>query len=205
VSAVLPVLDEASHTYTLGGAKVPGVTSILEPLSNLQFVDPDVLRAAGDFGTAVHLACELDDKGELDEEALDPALAPYLLAWRRFSKDHAVRWALIEEVVHNPQMGYAGKLDRYGEVAGAEAVVDLKSSAVLYPTVGPQLAAYAKAIPGAGPLVQRIGVLLRPDGAYQAKKYTSPTDWAVFASLITLRNFCAAHSITPNFREPRNV
>jgi hypothetical protein len=205
VSAVLPVLDEASHTYSVGGLKVPGVTSILQPLSNLQFVDPDVLRAAADFGTAVHLACELDDKGELDEESLDPALAPYLLAWRRFCKDHEVKWVLIEEVVHNPLMGYAGKLDRYGEVSGAEAVVDLKSSAALYPTVGPQLAAYAKALPNAGPLVQRIGVLLRPDGHYQTHKYTSPTDWAVFASLITLRNFCATHSITPNFREPRHV
>jgi len=199
--SAMPVLDEATHTYTLNGVVVPGVTSLLEPLSGLHFVDREVLRAAADFGTAVHLACELDDRGTLDEEELDPALAPYLSAWRRFSKDYAVKWSLIEHLVHHPVMGYAGKLDRYGIVKGDDAVVDLKSSAILYPTVGAQLSAYVKALPGTTLLTKRIGVLLKPDGNYQAKRYTDPSDWAVFASLITLRNFCAAHSITPRFKE----
>lgn len=197
--------DEPSHTYTFGGQPVPSVTQLLSPLSNLQMVDPDVLRAAADFGTAVHKCCELDDLGDLDEEALDPALGPYLSAWRRFSKDHAVKWALIEGRVHNQAMGYAGTVDRYGTVKGDDAVVDLKSSAVLYPTVGPQLAAYTKAIPGTTLLTKRVGVLLKPDGNYQAKAYTSPMDWAVFASLVTLRTFCATHSITPNFKERSHV
>jgi hypothetical protein len=201
MSAVLPTLDEASHTYTLGGVKVPGVTSILAPLCDFSRVNADVLQAAADFGTAVHLACELDDLGTLDEESLDPALAPYLSAWRKFSRDNEVKWTLIEELVYHPTMGYAGKLDRYGKVLNDDAVVDIKSSVQLYPSVGPQLAAYAKAIPEATMLTRRIAVQLRPDGSYVAKKYTSPNDWAVFASLITLRNFCAQHAITPTYKE----
>jgi hypothetical protein len=194
-----------SHTYTFEGRMVPSVTQILAPLSNLQMVDPGVLAAAGAFGTAVHRAAELDDLGELDEETLDPALDPYLAAWRRFSKDHAVTWDLIEGRVHNKAMGYAGTVDRYGMVGRDDAVVDLKSSAILYPTVGAQLSAYAKAIPGTTLLTKRIGVLLKPDGNYQAKTYSSPMDWAVFASLITLRTFCATHSICPNFKEKTHV
>jgi hypothetical protein len=184
---------------------VPGVTSILAPLCSFEFVNADVLQAAADFGTAVHLACELDDLGTLDEEQLDPALAPYLSAWRKFSRDHEVKWSKIEELVYHPAMGYAGKLDRYGLVMGDDAVVDIKSSAALYPSVGPQLAAYAKAIPDASLLTKRIAVQLRGDGSYIAKKYTSPNDWPVFASLITLRNWCAPHNITPNFKEIEHV
>lgn len=195
MSAGLPLLDEARHRYTLNGVVVPGVSEILAPLVQLRRVDPQVLRAAADFGRAVHRACELDDRGTLDEQALDAPLLPYLAAWRAFSRDHRVAWSLIEARVYQPQWGYAGTVDRYGRVGGCEAVVDLKSGAAFYPSVGPQLAAYAKAIPEASTFTQRIGVLLRPSGHYQLQMYTDARDWAVFASLVTLRNFCAVHRL----------
>lgn len=194
-----PVLDEATHTYWLDGQKVPGVTSILAPLCNFDFVRPDVLKAAAAFGTAVHLACELDDLNDLDTDALDPALLPYVQGWRKFSADHAVKWELIEDLVYHPALRYAGKLDRYGLVKGEPTVVDIKSTAQLYPSVGPQLAAYQKAIPGAPLLTKRLAVQLKPDGTYTAKPYTSPLDWPLFASLVTLRSWCAANNVTPKF------
>lgn len=206
MSAVLPILDEESHTYTLAGKKLPGVTSILQPLSGLHFIDREVLDAASAFGRAVHKACELDDLGELDEEQLDPALGPYLSAWRKFSRDYAVKWTLIETLVHNAQQGYAGTLDRYGLVKGDDTVVDLKSSATLSPTVGPQLAAYQRAIPGASLITKRMGVLLKPDGNYEARRYTSPGDWPLFVSLLTLQRWCAEHHVTPYYpKESRHV
>lgn len=191
--------DEATHTYRYNGVVVPGVTTILSPLSDFRFVKPEVLRAAADFGTAVHLACELDDKGELDEDALDPSLVPYLAGWRKFSADHDVQWDLIEHQVHHKTLGYAGTLDRLGRVKGLATVLDIKSSAQLYPSVGPQLAAYQQA--SEKPSVQRMAVQLKADGTYTAKTYTDPSDWPVFASLLTLRTWCARHSITPNFKD----
>jgi hypothetical protein len=92
-------------------------------------------------------------------------------------------------------------VDRFGLVKGENCVVDLKSSAALHPTVGPQLAAYAKAIPEQSVLTKRMGVLLKPNGTYHAQIYASPMDWAVFASLVTLRSFCLSHNITPHFKE----
>ncbi len=191
--------DEATHTYRYNGIVVPGVTTILSPLSDFSRVPPHVLRAAADFGTAVHLACELDDLGDLDESALDPALVPYLAAWRKFSADHEVEWELIEQPVHHKAMGYAGTLDRQGRVKGLSTVLDIKSSAQLYPSVGPQLSAYQQA--SERPSVQRMAVQLKADGTYVAKTYTDPTDWPVFASLLTLRTWCKQHSITPNFKD----
>lgn len=202
---MMPVLRESDHTYWLDGQQVPGVTSILAPLSNFDFVSAEVLQAAADFGTAVHLACELDDLGTLDEEQLDPALAPYLSAWRKFSAEHKVQWTAIEELVYHQSLRYAGKLDRYGVVDGSSAVVDIKSSAALYPSVGPQLAAYLKAIPGALPLTKRLAVQLRPDATYVLKEYTSALDFPAFASLVTLHNWCAVNHITPSFKEIEHV
>lgn len=192
--------DEATHTYRCNGLVVPGVTSILKPLTNFEAVPAGVLQAASEFGTAVHLACELDDLAELDEAQLDPALAPYLAAWRKFSAEHNVLWDMIEARVHNKTLGYAGTVDRCGYVAGEWAVVDIKSTAQLYPSVGPQLAAYAAAIDGSFGLSQRFAVQLKGDGTYTLKRYTDPTDWPVFCSLLTLRNWCARHDITPNLK-----
>jgi hypothetical protein len=191
--------DAATHTYRMNGEVVPGVTSILKPLSDFSMVPVDVLKAASAFGTAVHLACELWDKGVLDEEALDPALVPYLEGWKRFCTDHAVEWTLIEAKVYHPTMRYAGTLDRYGKVMGKAAVVDIKTSAELYPSVGPQLAAYKNAIPDAPPVTARMAVQLKADGNYVAKTYTNRTDWPMFASLVTVRNWCAEHNVTPHF------
>jgi hypothetical protein len=192
--------DEASHTYRINGLVVPGVTSILKPLTDFDSVPAGVLQAASEFGTAVHLACELDDLGELDDATLDPALVPYLAAWRKFIAEHRVEWELIEARVYNKTLRYAGTVDRCGYVNGAWAVVDIKSTAQLYPSVGPQLAAYAGAIDGSFGLSQRFAVQLKGDGTYTLKQYTDPTDWPVFCSLLTLRNWCARHCITPNLK-----
>jgi hypothetical protein len=208
----LPVLaglnfDEGSHTYRYAGEVVPSVTQVLKPLMNLDFVDPEVLAAAAAFGVAVHKACELDDLDQLDEESLDPELAPYLSAWRKFSADYGVIWSAIEAKVYHPQLRYAGTLDRYGLVKDkpggrhVPTMVDIKSGTRLFPSVGPQLAAYHRALNESSVTTRRLAVQLKPDATYVAKWHSEPTDFAVFASLLTLRNWCAKHQITPNFKE----
>ena len=187
--------DPAKHEYRWNGAVVPSVTQILTPLTDLSFVDPDVLRRASAFGTAVHYACELHDTGRLDEEALDPELAPYLAGWRKFCSEHACTWDLIEQRVYHPTLRYAGTLDRRGNVDGYPSMVDIKSGTSLYPSVGPQLAAYTHASSPTPAAYRRYAVRLYPDG-YELKQYTSPMDWPTFASLITIRNFCNQHRIT---------
>lgn len=191
--------DAATHTYYFNGQIVPGVTTVLQPLSNFDAVPPHVLQAASDFGTAVHLACELDDLGELDEASLGDPLVPYLKAWRKFSAEHNVVWEKIEHQVYHGTMRFAGTLDRFGLVNGKRTVVDIKSSVQLYPSVGPQLAAYANAL--TEPFADRMAVQLKADGTYVAKAYTEPSDWPVFCSLLTLRTWCARHRITPNFKD----
>lgn len=194
--------DAQSHSYQWNGKPVPSVTSVLSPIVDFSRVPPDVLKAASDFGTAVHLACELDDLGQLDEDSLDPALFAYVYAWRAFSKDHDVAWEVIEQPVYNQRMRYAGTPDRIGDVSGGICAVDIKSTAELYPSVGPQLAAYSHAFnESLAPVMGRIAVQLKPDGTYVAKEYKDPTDWPLFCSLLTVRTWCAKNRIEPNFKE----
>lgn len=187
--------DPVKHEYRWNGAVVPSVTQILAPLTDLSFVDQDVLRRAKAFGTAVHYACELHDTGRLDEDALDPQLRPYLNGWRRFCAEHECVWDLVESRVYHPTLRYAGTLDRRGNVDGHPSMVDIKSGTSLYPSVGPQLAAYTHASTTTPTAYRRYAVRLYPDG-YELKQYTSPLDWPTFASLVTLRNFCGQHRIT---------
>lgn len=194
--------DEESHTYRYDGIVVPGVTSILKPLTSYDSVPAAVLDAASQFGKAVHRACELDDLGVLDESTLDDALLPYLMAWRKFSEDFSVQWEVIESPMYHMTMRYAGTADRIGKVRRLSAVVDIKTTYELMPTNGPQLAAYARLHdPALGNLLDRMAVQLKADGTYVAKAYKDPTDWPMFASLLTLRTWCKQHSITPNFKD----
>lgn len=198
--------DERTHTYRYQGAVVPSVTQVLAPIVDLSFVDPDVLAAASAFGTAVHKACELDDLEELDEASLDEPLVPYLDAWRAFSRDYNVIWSCVEQWVYHPQLRYAGTLDRYGLVFDkphhghhVPAIVDIKSGSRLFPAVGPQLAAYHRALDESSVTTRRLAVQLKDDGTYVAKWHNDPTDFALFASLLTVGTWCAKHGVTPNF------
>lgn len=79
-------------------------------------------------------------------------------------------------------------------------MVDIKSSTSLWPAVGPQTAAYARAFdPLTGGSLRRYAVQLRGDGSYVCKEYRDADDFAVFSSLLALRTWCGRHSITPKF------
>jgi hypothetical protein len=193
--------DDESHTYRWKGKVVPSVTQVLQPIHDLSMVPSDVLAAASAFGTAVHRACELYDRRTLDEARLDQSLVPYLRGWKEFLSDHGTEWTAIEQPLFNQRFGYAGTPDRIGFIDDCPAVLDIKSSAELYPAVGPQLAAYAMAQnPQTGSLMRRYGLRLFPNG-YEMRAYTDATDWTVFCSLLTIRTWTRRHNITPTFKE----
>jgi hypothetical protein len=124
------------------------VTEVLDPLLELDGIPRALLKAAAAFGTHVHMACDLFDRGVLDEPALDPHLSPYLAAWKLFLRDVGAEVLATEMRVAHPKLRYAGTLDkivrwtRRGKSTLAQ--IDLKSGEVPR-TVGPQTAAYNEA------------------------------------------------------------
>jgi hypothetical protein len=105
--------DAQTHTYKHGDQHVPSVTRILR-IANIRFdesgtveregfdfVNPDLLKRARIFGHHVHLATDLFDKGELDEERLDEDLLPYLNAYRLFLSETGFHVTHSEELVYH--------------------------------------------------------------------------------------------------------
>lgn len=189
--------DEASHVYTLDGEPIPSVTQLLRPIApDFSAVPPDVLERKRALGTAVHLACELDDLGELGD--CDAELLPYLSAWRRYRAESGAEVVANERQLYHPALRYAGTLDRLCMVDGEAWLVDLKTSADPLPSYGVQLAGYAEllaanAVADGGPIhratVNRATVHLRADGTYRLHRFTNPNDRAVFFGLLSIHAF----------------
>jgi hypothetical protein len=185
--------DRAQHAYALDGQRLPSVTQVLE---NVGIIDysyiPDFAREKYlKRGSNVHLACEFDDQGDLDEAALSDELRPYVEAWRLFRAQTGFHPSLIEHRGYHPQYLYAGTLDRCGSMAGVKAdiLLDIKT------TQAPdwtryQLAAYA-AFFRTPRAFRRMAVALHADGTYRVDEYPSK-DWAadfnVFLAALTVFN-----------------
>ena len=104
--------EEAEHAYYLDGVRLPSVTQILkaEGFIDARFYD----EHSRERGRIVHLACEYDDLGELDDDSLDPEIAPYVEAWRRFKQESGFVIASVEVPLVSTKHRYAGKPDVRG-------------------------------------------------------------------------------------------
>lgn len=183
--------DGADHVYRLDGGRVPGVTQVLEPYTGLEFVNREVLRAAADFGRNVHMACHLFNRDELDFDALDPALRPYVDAWALFLEQTGAVVIASEFPVYSERHRYAGTPDVLLDWNAREVLTDLKSTASVPRTVGPQTAAYVEAYNEmTGKRIRdRYCLHLKPDGKYSSHKLTNARDWTVFQSCLNVHRW----------------
>ncbi|MBQ5684734.1 MAG: hypothetical protein IIV27_03745, partial [Clostridia bacterium] len=114
---------EETHKYLLDGEPLPSVTEILSPLQAESFaaINPMVLQAAADRGTAVHEITEAMDYDMDYEDMISPDLVPYVDAYDDFLMDHECEWEGVEMPVHFFEQ-YAGTVDRFGYIDGVPAV-----------------------------------------------------------------------------------
>lgn len=185
--------DEATHTYRYGGRPVPGVTQILKPLYDFTGVPPDVLAAKARLGQRVHLATEMDDDGELDDESCDEVILGYVKGWRKFKADRSPVILASEQRVFSLEHQYAGTLDRIVGMDGDDWMLDIKTSAEIHPAVGPQTMAYSMA--SGHKDLRRCVVQLHMDGTYTFQELTSPKDWVIFQSCKLIHRFKMEHRL----------
>lgn len=188
MSAAAVTFDAATHTYTVSGVRVPSVTQVLAPLSDLAGIPASVLNAKRDLGHAVHMACELDDADNLDEATVHAAVQPYLRAYRAFRQDTRAVVLACEQRVYHPVHRYAGTLDRVFRIDGHKVLTDLKTCFTTPASVGPQTAAY-QAAHGNAEVKRRAALQLRPDGTYRFQPLDNPNDMAVFVACLTVHRF----------------
>ncbi len=198
------LFDEASHTYTLDGVRLPSVTQLLAPIKpDFSMVPRDTLEAKRALGVAVHLACELDDLEELDDDSTDPGVMAYVAAWRRFKVETAATVLANERRLFHPTLRFAGTVDRVADISlGRDAarsvwVLDLKTGDEPHPSYGVQLAGYALLLNAAAasvPAVFRRGTVhLRDDGTYRLHSFNNPNDEAAFMACLALYTWKESH------------
>lgn len=184
--------DESTHTYRLDGQVVPSVTQLLKPIGpDFSQIPADVLERKRQLGTAVHLACELDDDGDLDDDSLDPVLAPYVSAWRKFKADTGAVVLVNEKQLAHEDLRYAGTVDRVVSVGREPWLVDLKTSADPHAAYGVQLAGYEELLRKASRMQvdARATVHLRDDGTFSLHQFTNPNDAACFRALLSIHHW----------------
>ena len=205
-------LDPASHTYSLDGVRVPGVTQVLAPLNDFGILPLGTLEGAAVRGRAVHKATEEHDREPTWKPAVEKpwrpewvgpvpvnsSLVPYLDAWKQFLADTKFEIHAIEQQVYSRKYNYAGVLDRLGVLNGKRCVIDIKTTAAISPQVGVQLAAYQQAVneelvaptrTKIGGYHKRFACQLRRNGTYRLEEFTDAADWSVFLALLTVHNW----------------
>jgi hypothetical protein len=186
------VFDPTTHEYFLNGAKIPGVTSILQNVGiiDLSGIPYTRLEAAREFGIAVHSACELYDLDDLNEHTLDNHLRPYLDAWISFKHDTDFEIVEVEKPVCSARYRFAGTPDRVGRLDYL-TIPDIKSTAELSPAIGIQTGAYEIAWNETHEekVKQRIGVLLQPNGKYKIEPHKDRNDLNIFLAALSVYNW----------------
>lgn len=199
------IFDPAAHRYTLAGAELPSVTTVLESVGLIDYshIPWPTRQMALERGRAVHEAIALDLEGDLDEESADEAgVLGYVQAARAARAELGVlvpdAW---EQRVYHERWRYAGTLDlRAGKV-----LIDWKTNQAEH-WVRFQLAAYAACIAqadgrthwGAG-LIRRVCVELHEDATFSLFEFGSES---LFDDLQT---FLAALRIYREKTNPRNL
>lgn len=173
------------HEYRLGERVIPGITEILRSAGLLSAMPEN--QEAMRRGEYVHLATELDDKGDLDESTLDPAIVPYLEAWRACKREVGFEVLGIEELVCNEAMGYATKVDRRVCRGGQVWIVNQKTGGH-WPWYRVQMAGELLCYQGVvlDPPTRRFAVYLSDAGKWSMEEYTDPRDMAVFRAAKTI-------------------
>lgn len=188
--------DPVRHEYRFNGLIVPSVTKILEAvgISDFSGIPEYNLEYARIRGTMAHKATALDDMGELDEDSLDPVIIPYVEAWRKFKEEFAFVPLLIEHPIYHPIYGYAGTLDRTGNIENdfdREILLDIKTGTIYMESVGPQTAAYEEALRKeiGGTKRRRFAVKLMDSGEFKFISCENGLDFDVFKNAASVVNW----------------
>lgn len=177
--------DAEKHEYKIGGAVVASVTQILKAggiIDGRWYTDESRAR-----GTAVHVACDLYVRNDLDQTSLHPIVKPYFDAFLQFLLDTKFNpmLELCEVPQYNPFFNYCGTPDLVGILNGRPVLIDLKTGDAKQ-SARYQTAAYAEfpAIKVYSPC--RYDLRLFNDGKYKLNAHRDSGDFNTFLSCLNV-------------------
>jgi len=179
--------DSETHIYKVNGEVWPSVTQILKDMG---FIDSRFFTEyARERGSLAHLIIKWHCQGVLDEDTVDPALRPYLDAWRLFVADTGFVSKQVEIPLCDTTYRFAGTPDNIGELYEIPSVIDYKTGA-MSPVVGLQLAGYELLT---GKRLKRYGLQLTDTGKYKLTPFKDRNDRQVFLAALACWNWIRNH------------
>ena len=131
--------DPIEHVYTYRGQVIEGVTTILDRAGLIPHNHHG--QVPRERGRLLHQAIEYAALDDLNEDTLDPALRGYVMAWRKFMRNHRVKPIAIEVVMAHPELSYGGTIDMIAKMENQVVGIDFKTG-VPMPWHDYQLAGY---------------------------------------------------------------
>jgi hypothetical protein len=174
-------LNRETHTYT---PNLPSVTTILKSVG---LIDASFYTIEGrERGSAVHLACEYFDQGDLDEDSIDPQISGYVEAYKNFRIASQWEFEWIEAPVSDKAHLYAGTPDRV-LFSRPRNLLDLKTGAFQkwHPI---QSCAYVNTFDDPFSF-SRYGLYLQNNGKYSLREFPKSeyiSDLAIWQSALNI-------------------
>lgn len=178
--------DPESHTHLIGGKPVPGITTVIKPLTAYDCIPAEVLRAAAEWGTNVHRTIELYCSDSLDIESLDLPLKLVIAQFDlwldeyRFDKHDFI----TELPMGDTSLMYGGIPDL---ILDGKLIVEIKTRHVSVLTDGIQTAAQEKLWiknGGSRAWAYERRVLSIGTDRYSYTKVNGKDDWGRFRKLL---------------------
>ena len=185
--------EEERHVYRLNGVEIPSVSAVMKPLSSSVYgdVDPYVLSAAANRGTAVHEAIE--NWLHYGIEDVPPSYTGYLDAFIKFWKEYKPTLIVAEYRMYHKYLRYAGTCDLLLDIDGERWLVDNKTSSRIEKMLTRvQLEAYKKALATHGIRTDRKAILhLKKTGKYSFMEHPAEDleAWDVFTASKTVHDY----------------
>ena len=135
--------DKVTHTYTVGGKKLPSVTQIMRPLSEQHYADipHEIMENARQRGTRVHEAIEIYDM--FGAETDDKEIRPYLVGYRMAQELHKFHPKFSEQIMACEE--YCGTVEIIAKMKDDLIIIDLKAtSKINFELLEVQLAGYMR-------------------------------------------------------------
>lgn len=177
--------DAAAHRYTLNGAVIPGITSVLEKTG---FVDKTWFTPeSANRGRAVHAACQYLIEGALDWGSVHPDILPRVQAFGKFLDGVRPELILAEEPLYSKTWNFAGTPDLVLRIRGLYAVVDIKSGRSGLPAML-QTAAQAVLVHERKDIScsLRYALELTPAGGFRVVQHVNPGDTTMFLNALAM-------------------
>jgi hypothetical protein len=167
---------KAHVQYKIDGVRIPGVTTVLGVLSKpalvswanrkgLEGIDTSKYRdETAAIGTLAHyfIVCELageaPDTSDYTPQQIERAQWS-LRSFHAWQKRHTLEPILVEAPLVSQEHRYGGTIDFYGEIDGALALLDFKTSAGIYAEHRIQVSAYVRLLREHGKRLQEVRVL----------------------------------------------